>query len=145
MPPRKRKHAPAIVDPELSGSSDDEASKGALSAARSRPAHASASSCSSTSQSHHSIPTAQGGRPAKSARGRGGAPAGAGRLVSSFFQAQKDVGSTRTLADLDLGAAEGEEESLREYLASLPQRNAAAKAAARARHEAQVRRSARPA
>ena len=91
------------------------------------------------------IPTAQGGRPAKAARGRGGAPAGAGRLVSSFFQAQKDVGSTRTLADLDLGAAEGEEESLREYLASLPQRNAAAKAAARARHEAQVRCSARPA
>lgn len=70
-------------------------------------------------------------------RGSGGA-AGAGRFVSSYFQPQKDVGSSRTLADLELEAAEGEEESLREYLASLPERNAAAKEAARKRHEALV-------
>jgi origin recognition complex subunit 2 len=79
----------------------------------------------------------EGGRPAKAARGGSGGTAGAGRLVSTYFQAQKDVGSSRTLADLQLGAAEGEEESLREYLATLPERNVAAKEAARQRHEAQ--------
>lgn len=143
MPPRKRKHVPVIEDPELSGSSGDEASSreglsaGPATAGRLQAARQLQQLLRNQNESAPTPPTAQGGRPAKAARGSGGA-AGAGRIVSTYFQAQKDVGSSRTLADLNIDAAEGEEESLREYLASLPERNAAAKEAARRRHKAQV-------
>lgn len=67
-----------------------------------------------------------------------GRPAGAGRLVSSFFAgASAAGGSTRTLAELQLDTGPGEEEEgLRDLLASLPERHAGDKAALRARYAA---------
>lgn len=81
----------------------------------------------------------QGGRRKRHRRG-GCSGAGAGGLVSSFFQHQGVVGSKRTLADLQLDAAVeggGEEDTLRTLLQQLPERHPNEKAALRRRHHAQ--------
>jgi hypothetical protein len=58
-------------------------------------------------------------------------------MVSTFFRDQHVKGSSRTLADLGLDAAGEEGESLRELLASLPERHRPEKAALRRRQHEQ--------
>lgn len=144
MPPRKRRHKP--TDEPESGSSDSEV-RGCHTAAAGGgwspssggrllllgPPNMPPIHCRSSVQGHE-----EGGGRLKRVRGSG---PGANPLVSTFFAAPVPAAAAagRTLADLELDAVEGEEGGgLRDLLASLPEKAAVAKAAARAEHAARL-------